>query len=210
MSPRLLLLALSVLVSGAAPPKPAPTEGPGWVLHPGDGFALVAPAAWRRLNTVENSMLRLYLNGDGLAAPAVDASGQPVQVGLIVERRGPTSVTLVQLADKDLVGLRSDRRMADIRVGKSESFLLADGTRAVLQTVEFSRVDKGGRRTHYTKLFTVDAQGVEWHLAAWTAAGPGSAPDAKLLALLRAHARSLTFDRTKVRTDDVAAAYAAR
>lgn len=200
---------------GQSAPASAPATQPDaaqdqalWRQHRQKEFSLAVPAGWRELELMPGKYV-LYLSGDGVGAPLMDETGQPIQTGLAVERYPETKATPAQGAAHNLKRLAAEEGFRILGEGEVLPLKLSDGTPAVLLSVEFLRTDKD-RRCRYEKLFTVTGDGTGWVVTAWIVTGDRSLfaqKHAHVVQRLRAHAVSLCFDPAKYSDAAVRAAY---
>src|SRR5688500_3648096 len=107
----------------ATPPPVAPK------VHPGDNWAIAAPADWPPLPKVPPPAL-LYLVGDGRAGvPLFDGTLTPLKAGLLVERLVKQDVPLKQRALKEVADQKASGRFQFVEEPAAEDITLADGDR---------------------------------------------------------------------------------
>lgn len=181
---------------------------PSWMAINETGFSMIIPGAWRRISMREGDPLRLYLSGDGVGAAPMDDTGEPLQLGIVVERATATKETAEELAKKSLQGVRDDPKAALLSEGTIQPIQLCDGSKAALLTTEFLRKDKD-RKSVYLKVIAVDRQSVEWSATAWMVLGKKAIPNHRLLNKMRSHIMSFCFDPKRLTDQNVKAAYAA-
>ena len=177
--------------------KPVPTvEGDR---HVTDEFAMIVPRGWRSLDMLISAKNRLYLNGDGIGAPAIDETGSPVQIGMMVERYPNTTDTVRRGAERLLANAKRNPRLKLIGKARIESLRLSDGTEAALLTTEF--IKSGSRRSLQMKLLAKDAASNGWVVSGFLVAGKNSnipKPDSPQAQTLRAHLRTFCFKAAKL------------
>lgn len=195
--------SLLLLVFLAAVPMLADDDLPFEIVR-FEGGAMAVPKDWRSVDVPGDLF---YRQGDGIGVPALDETGEPLQVSIGIAKRpdskypldmlmtaliqGASKVTTLELVAKDVVKLK-----------------LADGTDAQLLRAEF--VKEKTRRSMQLKLVTVDASGTLWVASASLVGGLNSTwpkPGSALTNWLEAHLTSLTFDEAKFDAAKVKAAY---
>jgi hypothetical protein len=221
-----ILAALEALgTAGRAPARPAAEDRPAetvedkepstkpaaenlpWQRVEGKGYAIYAPKGWRKMG-FDMPNIPLYMNGDGIGAPAVDETGQPIQIGLDVERFRHQKGAAMDAAKRNLKNVDRNRRLQRIGKGSVTPLRLSDGTDAALLTVEFYK-DRT-RRSCVQKVFALDRKSTGWVVTAWIVCGRDSrfvkaCPWAATR--LRAHITSLCFDARKLTDERLRAAY---
>ena len=174
-------------------------EGTGkWKAHDGDGFHLVIPSGWRELPFLSPTR-KLYLNGDGIEAPAVDETGSPVQIGLMVESFPNTKEPLEAMSRTLAESATGDPRLQAIGEHTISPVTLSDGTEAHLLVMEFIKEQR--RKSLQMKLIAKDKQSTAWIVTGFLVGGKESRLPTRNSALaerLRAHISSLCFDATKI------------
>lgn len=189
------------------PPTTKPTTAPATKpvpavegdRHVTDEFAMIVPRGWRSFDMLLSAKNRLYLNGDGIGAPAIDETGSPVQMGLMVEKYPNTTDTVLRGIETLLANAERDPRLKLIGKGRIESLRLSDGTEAALLTTQF--IKSGSRRSLQMKLLAKDADSTGWVVSGFLVAGRNSAipkPDSPQAQTLRAHLMSFCFDAAKL------------
>lgn len=218
MNSRLLQLALTLLLSAAALPsradakdKPAAAEADRpWRVVKGEGYAMAVPAGWRAVDAPPGRFV-LVLQGIGAGVPIVDENGEPLQIGITVEKFPNTKGSLedgIKLLAKNA---KANPRLELVGAEVVDSLELADGAPAVLLTTQF--VKEGTRSSLQLKMLAKDKDANGWVVSAYVVVGKASqlaARDGALATGLAAHVRSFCLDPSKVDVKPVEAAYAAR
>ncbi|MCL2716764.1 MAG: hypothetical protein FWD68_19940, partial [Alphaproteobacteria bacterium] len=141
--------------------------------------------------------------------PAVDETGEPLQIALIVEKASPSKDSLSELAETMI----ADAKLApnlDLVKNSRKSVKLADGTAAELISLEF--IKGGSRRSLQLKLISKSRVGVIWTVTGALVGGKASrlpSPESAIATWLTAHMTSLTFDPGDFDPAKMRAAYAA-
>ena len=167
----------------------------------GQGFALVIPPGWRNITELASGNRKLYLNGDGIGVPAMDETGAPLQVGMMVEMWANTKDSLEKGVESLISNARRNRRLEFVNEAKVDSYRLNDGTSAALLTMEF--IKEGSRRSLQMKLLAKDSNSSGWIVSAFVVGGKDSTiptADSTVVKLLRAHVTSFCFDPAKLAT----------
>jgi len=173
-------------------------------------FTIAVPKGWRKLpELVLNNVV--YLNGDGIGAPVVDETGNPIQIGMAVERYGKVKDSAVEGAKRNLGTLEYDPRLKVLSKNPPQPLKLSDGTDAAFNRVLL--IEDRSRKSLQMKLFAADSNSRGWVVSAWIVTGRDSQfieNNAPLENRLRAHVTSLCFDQSKFNTSALAAAYGGR
>ena len=160
-------------------------------------FAVAVPAGWRD-NFRAPPRFVMFRNGDGIGVPTTDETGEPLQVGLTLERfRTDKSVDDVL---KDLeAAAKSVPQLQLIGEQKREQVKLADGADAVLLTTEF--IKQGKRHSLQLKLVAKNAETSNAFIVSSYAVGGKSStwptPASALTKWLRGHVTSFVLDPGK-------------
>ena len=176
------------------PPPVAPKA------HPGDSWAIAAPADWPPLPKVPPPAL-LYLVGDGReSVPLFDGTLTPLKAGLLVERLVKQNVPLKQRARKEVADQKASGRFQFLEDPAVEDVTLADGTAAVLLRSVFLRRENG-RLSVQRKVYCAEPQGTVLVATGFITCGP---PGRKFVdgvglpAFVEAHVRSLVLGPDKL------------
>jgi len=149
----------------------------------------------------------LYLNADGIGAPAADQEG-PIQVGFTVERYGTTREAAAAGAKRNQESATRNPRLKVIKAGKVEELKLSDGTEGAFTRTLLLK--EGSRLSLQMKLFAKDKDSRGWVVSAWIVTGKDSKfieNNPGLEQVLKAHMASLCFRPEKLSTDGVAKAH---
>ncbi len=218
MSKRALVSALAVTVilmvnlpgGGSAGTRPVgrtrPAAGTGpWKVVKDREYVIAVPKGWRTLPLAVKPYV-LYLNGDGLGAPAMDETGSPIQIGMTLERWGKTKGTAMEGAK--VSAARRNPRLQPLQKTEVKPLKIADGTEVAFLRAFFRK--DGRRKSLQMKLYAKDANGTGWVVSAWIVTGLKSKfidSNEPLVKALRAHMTSLCFDEARFSTAALAAAY---
>jgi len=205
-APRISLMAVrllfALLVAGSLAAADAPYEVVAF-----SGGSIAVPKEWRSLPVP----IGLFRVGDGIGVPAVDETGEPLQIGMSVQKFGVAKESLQEMASTLSDAAKNAPNLEPAGKEIVEPIKLADGTNALLLTFEF--IKEGSRRSLQMKLVTKDAGNVVWIASAHLVGGKNSGwpkPGSSLAKWLAAHLTSLTFDAKKFDAAKVEAAYADR
>lgn len=148
-------------------------------------FSLSFPASWMPLPPSGDA--RLVVLSDGSTTPSTDENGEPVQVGVAVERYDGPFDDAVEFTALVVEGVRGDPAVETLHRLDTIGLRLCGDRRAEWSVFEF---DKAGtdRRSQYQKVSLVDATGRGWIALAWVVAGRDShlvAGDSALTVQLR-------------------------
>lgn len=203
-SPMFCLMVLKPKLDAAAgqrsstTQKSVPDDGKPFEIVRIDTAALAVPKNWRTLPARSRQML-MVRSGDGIGVPATDEAGEPLQIGLTVERfpagKDPLDVGVEQL----LKSAQANPRLEIVGKESTEKLKLTDGTEAVLVTMEF--VKEESRRSLQIKLLVKDAKDDGWIVSGFLVGGKESKlPTAKsdLSQWLRTSIVSFCLDATKI------------
>jgi hypothetical protein len=211
-------LCVPTLSSGQADPAPsggdvaAPavaTKVAKPKVHQGNGWAIVAPDAWRVLARVRPPTV-LYLVGDGRGGiPLFDGILSPLKVGLQVQVFPQGTLALKERVAGDVKALAQSGTFEQLQEPRLQDVTLADGTPATVLDVEFvARAD--GRASAQRRVYCADPAGrhvVASGFVACSRAGLGSVKAIKLPEFVRAHVESLVLDPAKVNPASLRPAY---
>lgn len=201
-----ILSAAGAERGGPAVSASAPASAPAkWAVYRDKEFTLIVPSGWR-----DQKMpgIVLYLQGDGIGVPLVDETGDPIQIGLTIERYVNQKGTALEGARQNAAAAKRNPRLEPVKDPSVEEIKLSDGTPAAYLSVEF--IKEGSRRSLQQKVFAKDANSTGWVAIGWIVCGKDSELLEKvpqLPRLLRAHIESLCFDPQKVSEDAVRKAY---
>ncbi len=171
---------------------------------------MAVPKGWRSLDGIKRTM-PVYRQGDGMGVSEVDETGEPLQIGLTLERFPADDVSTETIAKELAKGASKNPRLQMVGKEVVEAVKLSDQTEATLVTTEF--IKEGSRRSLQMKLIAKDASGQIWIVSGFLVGGKESqwpAPKSKLGVWLRAHLVSLTLTGKEVDAKGLEAAYRAR
>ena len=86
-----LTIALTVVV-GFASFSPSSAE-PLWEIAVAGNGRIAVPTGWRKMEGIRPG-LAIYRLGDGIGVPITDETGEPLQIGIVVEAASPDASTL--------------------------------------------------------------------------------------------------------------------
>ena len=178
-----------------------------WETASADPAKVAVPKGWRGFDGIKRTM-PIYRQGDGIGVPAVDETGEPVQIGLTVEKFPPARESTETIA-KELARSSTQNPQLEM-VGKEsvEAIKLSDQTAATLVTTEF--IKGGSRRSLQMKLIGKDGKGQIWIVSGFLVGGKDSkwpTPKSKPGTWLRAHLVSLTLTGKEIDRKSLEAAY---
>ena len=207
--PTLYVLWIACVLCAFPAPAAEPTKPPEVIK--GEGFAIVVPAAWRDMKNPPGKIV-LFRQGDGAKnVPAVDETGQPLQIGLLVERYPNTKDAIEDGIQKLARNAQNDPRLERIGPAAIDKVKLTDGADAMLLTNEFVKDAK--RHSLQLKMLVKDAADNGYVVSAFVVAGKESklaGRDSALVAWLAAHVKSFCLDAAKVDVKPVEQAQTAR
>jgi hypothetical protein len=189
--------------AGAASQQVASTQPSFWDVYRTQQFAVAIPRNWRPQKANSPAIL-LYLMREGR-----DETGEPLKVGLTIERFPGNKDTLGQGVTQLIDHFRADKRWVPQGEIRDEPITLADGTPARLVSLNVLSQD-GARRAIQYKLMTLDKEQVGIVIGGFLTTSAGSkitSPGSKMAQLLRAHVTSLTLDPSKMDEAPLRAAY---
>jgi hypothetical protein len=194
----LLLSLLSLPCTAAAGPasQPASTR-PTWELVRGENYAIAVPEGWRKMDGLMPHQL-VFRQGDGIGVPAVDETGSPLQIGMMVEKFAKTDDTLEDGAKKLVRSAKNNARLRLVGQEFLEPLKLSDGTAALLLWTEF--IKDGDRHSLQLKMLAKDKDSGAWIVSAHIVGGKDSKlpqRDSALAVWLAAHVKSFCFDTTR-------------
>ncbi len=167
---------------------------------------IAVPKEWRDMDAFTGKAL--YRQGDGMGViPPVDDTGEPLQIGMVIEKQDPTKESIEKIMDDVLAGAKGDSRLALVRKDITK-IKLADGTDALLLRAEFLKSQT--RRSYQMKLVAKDAASNVWIASAHLVGGKDSEwarPGSTMAKWLEAHLTSFTLDGKKFDKKKVDAAY---
>ena len=198
-----LLAANDRPAEAGQPAQVASTQGSYWDVYRTQQFAVAIPRNWQPQKANSPAML-LYLLRE-----ARDETGEPLKVGLTIERFPGNKDTLDEGVKQLIEHFRADKRWTPQGEIRDEPVSLADGTAARLVTLH-ARSQDGRRRALQYKLLALDKQRVGIAISAFlttSAASKMTDPESKIARLLWAHVTSLTLDPAKMNDAALRAAY---
>jgi hypothetical protein len=209
-------LALLTCLGGGATSPPLEQERPSFkrvapkVLW-GDGWAIAAPADWNAVPGLAKPLV-LHLRGDGRTGiPLTDGTLAPVMIGLLVEVYDKDGLPLKKRVETHLNELKTVPRFKTRREPTVEEIQLGDGTRALLTSAEFDRLDNRRLSFHF-RAYCLAADGRRVEAIGFLTcnpAGGGFVKGTGLNAFLEAHVRSLVLDPRKLDHERLKKVYAA-
>jgi hypothetical protein len=158
-----------------------------------DGALVAVPSGWRAFDP-PNPKVKLYRSGDGFGFPERDETGAPLQIGLMVETAPSAEQTLDEVT-RNLGEAAKHAPNLELQHTTVRSLKLADGTRAVLSTMEFTK--EGSRRSLQLKLVARDPKGTTWIVSGFLVGGLTSQwprPDSEIAQWLTGVVTWVTFD----------------
>jgi hypothetical protein len=164
-----------------------------WDLVQVDRALVAVPANWRAFDA-PNPRVKLYRSGDGFGFPELDETGEPLQIGLMVETAPSTERTLDEVT-RSLGEAAKHAPNLELQRTTVRPLKLADGTDAVLSTMEFTK--EGSRRSLQLKLVARDPKGTTWIVSGFLVGGMSSQwprPDSKIAQWLTGLVTWVTFD----------------
>jgi hypothetical protein len=191
-----LLLAAGLMATADSAPYEVVVVGTG---------RIAVPKGWRNLDQAANKVL--YRQGDGIGVPAADETGDPLQIGMVVETFGTAKESIEEIMDSVIAGAKGDPRLELVKKDVTK-VKLADGTDALLLRAEFIKAHI--RRSYQTKLVTKNAGANVWIVSAHLVGGKDSEwprAGSRLAKWLEAHLTSFTFDGSKFDAKKVDAVY---
>jgi len=191
-----LVLAAGLMATADSAPYEVVVVGTG---------RIAVPKGWRNLDQATNKAL--YRQGDGIGVPASDETGDPLQIGLVVEMFGKAKESIEEIMNGVVASAKDDPRL-DLVKKDVTKIKLADGTDALLLRAEFIKTHI--RRSYQTKLVAKDAGSNVWIVSAHLVGGKDSEwsrSGSHLAKWLEAHVTSFTFDGSKFDAKKVDAAY---
>jgi len=208
-SPLLLaLLACSMVTDTAAQnAKPAPLVSP--TIHRGDGWAIAAPASWT-VDRVIRPPTTLKLRGEGAKGfPRVDATLQPLKIGVRVDRYGDKVGRIDVVADSWRRGIQAEDDWRVLGKMSQRKVQLTGGVDAFELAVQKASTD-GTRIAYY---YAIVAAGEDRRAVVVTGSvhfGRAARLFIKkvgLFALVKAHVASVTVDGKEVDAKKLAPVY---
>src|SRR5687768_9944126 len=104
-----------------------PSSQPAHQVLKGNGFAVAIPTAWRVQRDMQPTM-PFYISGDGRGLPALDETGQPLQIGMTIEHWPTVKVSLEERFKSQNESLKKDTRLEPVGAPLVQSITLDDGT----------------------------------------------------------------------------------
>lgn len=201
------LFAAFVLIMAVASGFAEPPDN-GWDVVVAGNVKMAVPKGWRKMDGILPRMV-VYRQGDGIGVPAVDETGSPLQIGLIVEKFPVAEESVAEIVD-GLIKLAKKAPRLEM-VGKEiiEDVKLADGSAGKLLTTEF--IKEGTRRSLQMKLVVKDGAGGVWIASSQLVGGKESKwpnPGSKYGKWLKAHLFSFSLDPQKFNEEPIRMAYA--
>jgi hypothetical protein len=166
---------------------------------------IAIPRGWRAMDFLKPPVYRV---GDGMGTvPVVDETGEPLQVGINVERFPEMSISLERAIDGLIEDAKAGGRLQLVQ-HEVEELELADGTAARLLTTQF--IKEKTRLSLQMKLVVKDAEATVWVVNGYVVGGRESTwptPESRLTRWVEAHLKSFTLDGEKFDTEGLRAAY---
>jgi ankyrin repeat protein len=175
---------------------------PTWEIYGDEEFCLIIPRGWRQATSDIQLMhpnIQLYLSGDGIGVPPVDETGEPLQIGLSVEKTYVQG-SLEERATNLVNSFHVDPRLELFGKEHREWLELSDGTPALLLTTEF--IKDSYRHSIHMKMLLTDQYDISWVVGGWVVGGKESrvpTEESELTQWLRTYILSFCFDCTQVR-----------
>jgi hypothetical protein len=196
-------IALAVVV-GFASFSPASSAEPLWEIAVAGNGRIAVPTGWRKMGGIRPG-LAIYRLGDGIGVPITDETGEPLQIGIVVEAASPDASTLAAVLEALKREARRDPRL-DLKNQTVQSF----GSEAALLSNEY--IKEKSRRSLQMKFVSRAPDGKFWIVSGFLVGGMNSAwpvPASKLASWLRAHVTSLSWDKNGPDTAKLDVAYKA-
>src|SRR5262245_47870949 len=196
-------IALAV-VFGFASFSPGSSAEPLWEIAVAGNGRIAVPTGWRKMDGIRPE-LAIYRLGDGIGVPITDETGEPLQIGIVVEAASPDVGTLEAVTEALKRDARRDTRL-DLKNQTVQSF----GSEAALVSNEY--IKEKSRRSLQMKFVSRAPDGKFWIVSGFLVGGINSAwpaPASKLASWLRAHVTSLSWDKNGPDTAKLDAAYKA-
>jgi len=196
-------IVLAVVV-GFASFSPASSAEPLWEIAVAGNGRIAVPTGWRKMDGIRPG-LAIYRLGDGIGVPITDETGEPLQIGIVVESASPDASTLEAVTEALKRDARRDPRL-DLKNQTVQSF----GSEAALLSNEY--IKEKSRRSLQMKFVSRAPDGKFWIVSGFLVGGINSAwpaPASKLASWLRAHVTSLSWDNNGPDTAKLDAAYKA-
>ena len=196
-------IAFTVVV-GFASFSPASSAEPLWEIAVAGNGRIAVPTGWRKMEGIRPG-LAIFRLGDGIGVPITDETGEPLQIGIVVEGASPDASTLEAVTESLKRDARRDPRL-DLKNQTVQSF----GSGAALLSNEY--IKEKSRRSLQMKFVSRAPDGKFWIVSGYLVGGINNAwpaPASKLASWLRAHVTSLSWDKNGPDTATLAAAYKA-
>ncbi|OAI47669.1 hypothetical protein AYO44_09225 [Planctomycetaceae bacterium SCGC AG-212-F19] len=193
------LAALGCLVTCTTPSAEPVPENLWEVVDLGSAWVAL-PKNWPDMKKIGGPRMLLYRQGsDTPGVPPLDDTGAPLQMGMSVEKFPKEKQSLREVMDALVKGAKSAPQLEMVGQETVEALKLADGTEALLLTVEFIKEKR--RRSLQMKLVVKGADNDTWVVSGFLVGGKDSktpTPGSNRAKWLRAHLTSFTFDKAKL------------
>lgn len=204
-SPQFLLMVLKTKPDAPAEKpeggdKEKPDDGKPFEIVRFDAAGLAVPKGWRVQPTASRQMLAARI-GDGIGVPAVDETGEPLRIGVTVERFRAGKDSLDFGIEQLVKAAKANRRLEIVGQESIEKLKLADATEAALVSMEF--INEKSRRSLQLKLLVKDDKDKAWIVSGFLVGGKESKlPTAKseLAQWLRSIVLTFCLDAAKIDT----------
>jgi hypothetical protein len=185
----------------AAPPPPTPLQGDFkvesrgyWDIAQTSEYAIIIPRNWSQVidkDVPEASTLYLVKRG------VIDETGNPVEVGLMIERFPSPERTVDEEIDRLIVRYRQLEQTELITDPLVQNVQLAGGASGQLLLLEMLTQGKVARRSSVVKLLTADENNTTWIVTGYVASGHESiigTPQSNIFQMLLTHVSSFSLD----------------
>jgi hypothetical protein len=182
-------------------------NGEPWVVVKNADFAVAVPDGWEEVPPPDGHV-QLMRVGDGVGIPPIDEFGQPLQAGIIVEKRQGDFADGSALADTLLAGLEGDESVELTAPPARSEMILCDGTPAEFVVVGFQRPGEQ-RKSLFTQVFAGE-NGEGWIASGYLVSGPLSGvtePDSLAATWMASHTMSFCPEPTAFDDSAVRVAY---
>lgn len=197
-----LLISTAVCLAASEPSKDT-----RWEIITSGPVSVPIPNGWRNFDGMQPSLL-IFRQGDGITFPMFDEAGQPLQMGITVEKFAATTDSTETIAQKTAEGASRDPRLKPVGDDSLESVVLSDQTKGTFLIKEF--IKSTHRRSLQMKLFIKDADATSWVISGYIVGGKDSplpTRNSRLAVWIRAHLLSATLTKKAVDTKALDAAY---
>lgn len=183
-------------------------NGELWSVVRTEDYAVAVPDGWHDVAPPADNVVLLRV-GDGIGIPPIDEHGEPLQAGMIVERREGEFENAEQITNLLLSELTDDPAAELIGEPVRTEIALCDDTPAEFVAVAFNRPAER-RKAVFTQVFAIDEAKDGWVASGYLVSGPDSAvTDMESLATtwLASHVLSFCPEPTNFDVAGVRAAY---